>query len=36
MFGWGIGIVIQAFITFGYGRDWEERKIREYMEKDNN
>lgn len=36
MFGWGIGIVIQAFITFGYGKDWEERKIKEYMEKDNN
>ena len=34
-FGWGIGIIIQAFITFGYGRDWEEKMIREYMEKDN-
>lgn len=35
MFGWGIGIVIQAFVTFGYGKDWEERKIKEYMDKDN-
>lgn len=36
MFGWGLGLVIQAFKTFGYGTDWEDRKIREYMEKDKN
>ncbi len=36
MFGWGIGVVIQGFMVFGYGSDWEERKIREYMDKDNN
>ncbi len=36
MFGWGIGVVIQGFMVFGYGKDWEERKIREYMDKDNN
>ena len=36
LFGWGIGLVIQAFKTFGYGNDWEERKIKEIMEKDNN
>ncbi len=36
MFGWGLGIVIHAFQVFGYGSDWEERKIREYMNKDNN
>ncbi len=36
MFGWGIGVVIQAFIVFGYGSDWEERKIREFMKNDNN
>jgi hypothetical protein len=36
IFGWGLGIIIQAFKTFGYGIDWEERKIREYMNKDNN
>ena len=36
MFGWGIGVVIQGFIVFGYGSDWEERKIREFMKKDNN
>lgn len=36
MFGWGLGVVIQAFTVFGYGSNWEERKIREIMEKDNN
>lgn len=36
MFGWGFGVVIQAFTVFGYGSNWEERKIREIMEKDSN
>jgi len=36
MFGWGLGVVIHAFTVFGYGSDWEDRKIREIMEKDNN
>lgn len=36
VFGWGLGIVIHAFTIFGYGRDWEERKIRQIMEEDNN
>jgi hypothetical protein len=34
VFGWGLGIVIQAFQVFGYGANWEERKIRELMNKD--
>lgn len=34
MFGWGLGLLIQAFKTFGYGNNWEDRKIRELMEKD--
>lgn len=34
LFGWGIGIVVKGFSVFGYGTDWEERKIREIMEKD--
>jgi two-component system LytT family sensor kinase len=33
MFGWGIGLSLHAFSTFGYGKDWEERKIKEYMKK---
>ncbi|MAP55016.1 2TM domain-containing protein [Altibacter sp.] len=36
--GWGIGIVIQAFKAFRWmpymNKEWEERKIKEYMEKD--
>ena len=35
--GWGIGIVIHALTTFPvgiFGKEWEERKIKEYMEKD--
>jgi len=39
MFGWGIGIAFHAFGVFnhkiGLGKEWEERKIREYMDKDN-
>ncbi|MGB5461706.1 MAG: 2TM domain-containing protein [Eudoraea sp.] len=34
-FGWGIGIVFQAIQIFKinpfFGRDWEERKIKEIM-----
>ena len=34
-FGWGIGIVFQAIQIFNinpfFGRDWEERKIKEIM-----
>ncbi len=36
LFGWGIGLVIHGFMTFGYNSNWEERKIKEFMEKDNN
>ena len=36
MVGWGIGIILHAFGVFGYGKDWEERKIREIMEKEEN
>ncbi len=35
-FGWGIGIVFHAMGTFNlnpfFGRDWEERKIKELMQ----
>jgi hypothetical protein len=37
--GWGIGLIFQGFKAFGYnpflGKNWEERKIREYMNEDN-
>lgn len=36
--GWGIGLVFLAIKTFGIfnilGKDWEEKKIKEFMEKD--
>ena len=35
MGGWGLGLIIHAFSIFGYGSTWEERKIRELMDKDN-
>ena len=34
--GWGFGVVMHAFKVFGYSTDWEERKIKEFMEKQNN
>ncbi len=37
-FFWGIGIFFHWFGVFGrnfiFSKDWEERKIKEYMEKD--
>jgi sensor histidine kinase YesM len=42
MFGWGLGLTIQAFRVFvnggAFGRNWERKKIEEYMakEKENN
>ncbi|MFS4467980.1 2TM domain-containing protein [Maribacter sp. 2210JD10-5] len=36
-FGWGIGLVFQAVKAFGFnpffGKDWEDRKIKELMQK---
>lgn len=34
MVGWGLGVAIHALVTFGFGTDWERRKIEEIMEKD--
>lgn len=38
MLGWGIGVVIHGMKVFNYmpflGKDWEEQKIREFMERD--
>lgn len=37
-FGWGIGLAFQAVKTFNLnpflGKDWEERKIKEFMNDD--
>lgn len=36
--GWGLGLIINGLHAFGlnplFGKDWEERKIREIMDKD--
>ncbi len=36
MLGWGIGLIFHGFKAFSYnpflGKDWEERKIKEYMD----
>lgn len=36
MLGWGMGLTFHALETFGYGKSWEERKINEFMNKDDN
>ena len=32
--GWGFGLTMHAFQTFGYGANWEERKIQEILNKE--
>ncbi|HSD15029.1 MAG TPA: 2TM domain-containing protein [Flavobacterium sp.] len=38
MLGWGIGVMFHGFRVFNvspfFGKDWEERKIREFMEEE--
>lgn len=34
MLGWGLGLTFHAFSVFGYSSRWEEKKIREIMEKE--
>jgi hypothetical protein len=40
LFGWGIGLVVHGLVTYRYrwmpflGRDWEERRIKELMDKE--
>lgn len=36
MLGWGMGIIFHAFGVFGYGKSWEDRKIQEILNKENN
>ena len=39
-FGWGIGLIFQAIKAFSlnpfFGKGWEERKIKEFMNEDKN
>jgi sensor histidine kinase YesM len=34
--GWGFGLLMHAFKVFGYSSNWEERKIQEILNKENN
>lgn len=34
MFGWGIGVIAHAIQIFGIGKNWEDRQIRKFMEKE--
>ncbi|WP_418511434.1 2TM domain-containing protein [Corallibacter sp.] len=34
MLGWGMGLIFHAFGVFGYAKNWEERKIQEILEKE--
>ena len=34
LIGWGIGLAAHAFVVFGFGSGWEERKIQELMKND--
>jgi len=34
MLGWGLGLTIHAVSTFGIGKNWEEKKIKELMKKE--
>ena len=38
MLGWGIGLAFQAYEIYGkdkyFGKSWEDRKIREFMEEE--
>lgn len=34
LLGWGVGLVFHAFGVFGYGKSWEERKIQELLDKE--
>jgi hypothetical protein len=34
--GWGFGLIMHAFKVFGYSSNWEERKIKEILDRQNN
>jgi hypothetical protein len=36
MFGWGFGLIMKAFRVYGYGSNWEERKIQQLLKKEEN
>jgi hypothetical protein len=36
MIGWGLGVALQAFSVFGYGKIWEDKKVNQIMEQQQN
>lgn len=40
MFGWGIGVIIHGMRVFNqmplFGKDWEAKKLKEFMEQEKN
>ena len=36
VFGWGFGLTMKGFRVFGYGSNWEERKIQQLLNKGEN
>ncbi|ASE63297.1 2TM domain-containing protein [Chryseobacterium indologenes] len=34
MMGWGMGLAAHGITTFGIGKEWEEKKIRQLMNED--
>ncbi|WP_326981518.1 2TM domain-containing protein [Chryseobacterium sp. MYb264] len=34
MLGWGMGLAAHGISTFGIGKDWEEKKIKQLMEEE--
>lgn len=36
MLGWGLILVIHAFLVFGYVKSWEEKKIKQMLDREQN
>jgi hypothetical protein len=36
MFGWGFGLIMKGLRAFGYGSNWQERKIQQILNKEEN
>ncbi|TYC17852.1 histidine kinase [Bizionia gelidisalsuginis] len=34
MLGWGMGLIFHGFGVFGFGKNWEEKKIKEILDKE--
>lgn len=36
MAGWGVAVIIHGLITFGFGSEWEKRKIEQIIKEEKN